>query len=128
MSDYWAFAEMLRNGGRGPDGVQILGRKTIELMTRNHLDGDIADHGVSSFAEVSFSGVGFGLGLYSIIDPARTGMVCSAGEYGWGGLASTVFFVDPGEDLSVIFLTQQMPSSGYPLRRELRALVYGALR
>lgn len=128
MSDYWAFAEMLRNGGRGPDGVQILGRKTIELMTRNHLDGDIAAHGVSSFAEVSFSGVGFGLGLYSIVDPARTGMVCSAGEYGWGGLASTVFFVDPGEDLSVIFLTQQIPSSGYPLRRELRALVYGALR
>lgn len=127
MADYHKFVEMLRGGGQGANGARILGARTVKLMASNHLDGDIASMGVDSFAEVSFHGVGFGLGMYSIIDPAKTGMICTPGEFGWGGLASTVFWIDPVEGITTVFLTQQIPSSGYPLRRELRALVYGAL-
>lgn len=127
MADYLKFVEMLRNGGQGANGAQILGARTVKLMASNHLEGDIASMGVDSFAEVSFHGVGFGLGMYSILDPAKTGMICTPGEFGWGGLASTVFWVDPVEGVTTVFLTQQIPSSGYPLRRELRAHVYGAL-
>jgi CubicO group peptidase (beta-lactamase class C family) len=127
MADYWKFVEMLRGQGQGSNGARILGSRTVKLMASNHLPGDIASMGVESFAEVSFHGVGFGLGMYSIIDPAKTGMICTPGEFGWGGLASTVFWVDPVEDITTVFLTQQIPSSGYPLRRELRGLVYGAL-
>lgn len=127
MADYWKFVDMLRRGGVSADGMRILGAKTVGYMARNHLPSDIASMGVDSFAEVSFHGVGFGLGMYSMLDPAKCGMICSPGEFGWGGLASTVFWVDPVEDVTVVFLTQQVPSSGYPLRRELRALVYGAL-
>lgn len=127
MADYWKFVEMLRGQGQGSNGARILGARTVKLMASNHLPGDIASMGVDSFAEVSFHGVGFGLGMYSIIDPAKTGMICTPGEFGWGGLASTVFWVDPVEDITAVFLTQQIPSSGYPLRRELRGLVYGAL-
>ena len=127
MADYWKFVEMLRGQGQGSNGARILGARTVKLMASNHLPGDIASMGVDSFAEVSFHGVGFGLGMYSIIDPAQTGMICTPGEFGWGGLASTVFWVDPVEDITAVFLTQQIPSSGYPLRRELRGLVYGAL-
>ena len=127
MADYCKFVEMLRGQGQGANGAQILGARTVQLIASNHLPGDIASMGVESFAEVSFHGVGFGLGMYSILDPAKTGMICTPGEFGWGGLASTVFWVDPVEGVTTVFLTQQIPSSGYPLRRELRALVYGAL-
>jgi len=127
MAHYWKFVEMLRGLGKGANGARILGAKTVQFMASNHLRGDIADMGVDSFAEVSFHGVGFGLGMYSILDPTKSGMICSKGEFGWGGLASTVFWIDPVEDITTVFLTQQIPSSGYPLRRELRALVYGAL-
>lgn len=127
MADYCKFVDMLRRQGQGANGARILGARTVKFMTGNHLDGDIASMGVDSFAEVSFHGVGFGLGMYTVLDPTKSGMISTAGEFGWGGLASTVFWVDPAEDITVVFLTQQIPSSGYPLRRELRALVYGAL-
>jgi CubicO group peptidase (beta-lactamase class C family) len=127
MDDYCKFVDMLRRRGQGANGARILGARTVRFMAANHLDGDIASMGVESFAEVSFHGIGFGLGMYSVVDPTKSGMICTPGEFGWGGLASTVFWVDPAEDITVVFLTQQIPSSGYPLRRELRGLVYGAL-
>ena len=125
-SDYMRFAQMLLNKGE-LDGARILGRKTVEYMTRNHLPGDLASMGTPRFAETNYNGIGFGLGFSIVLDPARAEVMGSAGEYAWGGLASTAFWCDPEEDLAVVFLTQLIPSSAYPLRRELRSLVYQAL-
>ena len=126
LGDYYRFTEMLRRGGE-LDGVRLLGRKTVQYMTRNHLPGDIAAMGQETFNETTYHGVGFGLGFAVVLDPARAAMLTSAGEYHWGGAASTAFWIDPVEDLSVIFLTQLLPSSTWPLRHELRALVYQSL-
>lgn len=127
MSDYCKFVEMLRGLGKGANGARILGARTVKFMTSNHLRGDIASMGKSVFSEVSFDGVGFGLGMYHMVNPAINGMICTPGEFGWGGLASTTFWVDPQEDVTAVFLTQLIPSNAYPIRRELRGLVYGAL-
>ena len=84
--------------------------------------------GQSLFAEVAMAGMGFGLGFSVMVDPMANATVSSAGEYAWGGAASTAFFVDPVEELTGMFLTQLLPSSTYPIRRHLRAAVYQALR
>ncbi len=91
------------------------------------MPGDLASMGQPVFSEVSFEGVGFGLGGWVMIEPTKAQMMGSPGDFGWGGMASTVFWVDPLEDLVVVFATQLMPSSYYPLRKELRALVYQSL-
>ena len=124
--DYLRFAEMQRRGGE-LDGVRILGPRTMTLMASNHLPGDLASMGQKVWAEVSFEGIGFGLGGWVMLDPARAQTLGSPGDFGWGGMASTVYWVDPAEEMVVIFLTQLTPSSGYPIRKELRALVYSAL-
>ncbi len=124
--DYLRFAEMLRRGGEY-GGARLLGPRTVALMTANHLPGDIADLGPKTWAETSFEGVGFGLGVWVMGNPARAGLSGSPGDYGWGGVASTVFWVDPVEDMTVLFLTQLSPSGSTPNRKELRALVYQAL-
>jgi len=127
-ADYHRFARML--AGRGQlDGVRLLGSRTVDRMTRNHLPGgaDLESFGRPLYAETSYPGVGFGLGLAVVQDPVAYGTLCSAGEFFWGGAASTVFLVDPVEDLIVVFLTQLLPSSTYPLRTILRQLVYQAL-
>ena len=126
MADYARFAEMLRRGG-ALDGVRLLAPRTVRFMTQNHLPGDLASMGQPVFAEVSFAGVGFGLGFWVMLDPARAHVSGNPGDYGWGGRASTVFLVDPAEEMVAIFLTQLLPSSAYPLRSELRALIYQAL-
>jgi CubicO group peptidase (beta-lactamase class C family) len=127
--DYFRFTAMLRNRGE-LDGVRLLGRKTVELMTMNHLPGgqeltQLAQAGM--FTETAYGGVGFGLGFSVMQSPARAQILGTPGEYAWGGAASTAFWIDPAEDLIVIFMTQLMPSSSYPLRRELRVLTYAAL-
>jgi len=126
-SDYLRFCRMLLAGGT-LDGVRILSPKTIELMTSNHLpDGkELPDLSVSLFSEAAYAGVGFGLGFSVTMNPARTLLPGTVGDYSWGGLASTYFWVDPREDMIVIFMTQLMPSTTYPLRRELRTAVYSA--
>jgi CubicO group peptidase (beta-lactamase class C family) len=126
--DYLRFCRMLVQGGE-LDGHRILGRKTLELMTVNHLpDGsDLTHLSVGGFGEAGFTGVGFGLGFAVGQGPAATSMAGSAGEYYWGGAASTAFWVDPVEDLTVVFMTQIMPSASYPFRAQLRSLVYQAL-
>ncbi len=126
VSDYYRFTEMLRRRGE-IDGVRLLGRKTVDYMTRNHLQSDLAAMGQASFNETTLEGIGFGLGFSVMLDPARARVVGSPGEYAWGGLASTAFWVDPAEDMTVIFLTQLSPSDTYPLRRELRVLAYQSL-
>lgn len=128
MADYTRFARMLL--GRGElDGVRLLGNRTVDFMASNHLPGgaDLGSFGIPLYAETPFNGVGFGLGFSVMLDPTAAGYPTSPGEYGWGGMASTVFWVDPVEDLTTVFMTQQMPSNGYPLRTELRQLVYAAL-
>jgi CubicO group peptidase (beta-lactamase class C family) len=127
-ADYLRFCRMLLEGG-SLDGVQLLGRKTVELMTMNHLPGgkDLPALSRSLFSEATYDGIGFGLGFAVTLDPARTLIPGSRGEFSWGGMASTAFWVDPAEDLIVVFMTQLMPSMTYPLRRELRTLVYSAL-
>ena len=128
IDDYQKFATLLRNRG-SHEGHPILGRKTAQYMTLNHLPGggDLASMGQSHFAETSFEGIGFGLGFSVVLDPARANVLDSPGEFAWGGAASTYFWVDPEEELTVIFMTQLMPSSAYPIRRQLKTLVYQAI-
>ncbi|HLY88607.1 MAG TPA: serine hydrolase domain-containing protein, partial [Acetobacteraceae bacterium] len=125
-SDYMRFCQMMLNKGE-LNGVRLLGRKTVELMMTNHLRGDMAAMGQARFSESSYEGIGFGLGFSVTLDPARAQILGSAGECAWGGAASTAFWIDPAEDMAVIMLTQLMPSSTYPIRRELRVLTYQAV-
>jgi CubicO group peptidase (beta-lactamase class C family) len=125
-SDYMRFCRFLLSKGRAGD-ARLLGRKTVELMMMNHLKGDLAAMGQPRFAESTFHGIGFGLGFSVLLDPPRAQIVGTPGECGWGGMASTVFWVDPAEDLAVVMMTQLIPSSRYPLRRELRVLTYQAI-
>ena len=124
--DYMRFCQFMLNKGE-LDGVRLVGRKTIELMTSNHLNGDMAAMGMPRFSESSYAGVGFGLGFSVMLDPARAQILGTPGEYAWGGAASTAFWVDPAEDMAVVLLTQLTPSSTYPIRRELRVLTYAAI-
>ncbi len=128
IDDYFRFAQMLLNKGE-LDGTRILGRKTIELMTSNHMpgNGDLASMGQSVFSETPYDGIGFGLGFSVMLNPPTANILGTPGEFAWGGAASTYFFVDPGEDMLAIQLTQLLPSSAYPVRRELRVLTYQSL-
>jgi CubicO group peptidase (beta-lactamase class C family) len=126
--DYTRFASMLLGGGE-LEGFRLLSPRTVRYMCRNHLPGgvDLEAFGWPLFAETKYDGVGFGLGLAVTDDPVATKVLASPGEAYWGGMASTGFWVDPVEDLVVIFMTQLLPSSTYPLRSQLRQLVYQAL-
>jgi len=128
IDDYFHFAQALCQGGEFR-GRRIIGRKTLEFMRSNHLPGnqDLPSFAVGSFSEAPYAGTGFGLGFSVKTDVAKSHANGSVGEYGWGGLASTSFFVDPVEELVMIFMTQLIPSSTYPIRQELRAMVNGAL-
>ena len=128
IDDYFRFAQMLLNKGE-LYGARILGRKTVELMTSNHMpgNGDLASMGQSVFSETPYDGIGFGLGFSVMLDPPTANILGTPGEFAWGGAASTYFFVDPSEDLLAIQLTQLLPSSAYPVRRELRVLTYQSL-
>jgi CubicO group peptidase (beta-lactamase class C family) len=127
-SDYMKFAQALLDGGAA-GGHRLIGRKTLDFMTENHLPGglDLPALSVSLFSEATYAGVGFGLGFATTMDPASTMIPGSAGDYFWGGAASTFFWIDPAEQLIGIFMTQLIPSSTYPVRRELRTMVYAAL-
>jgi CubicO group peptidase (beta-lactamase class C family) len=126
MNDYIRFIEMIRGLGK-LDGVRVLGRKTVAFMMRNHLPGDMASMGQKTFSEMPMTGIGFGLGGAVLLDPVKAQILGSEGEFTWGGVASTAFWIDPVEEISVVFMTQLIPSSTYPIRRELRVLVYQAL-
>jgi CubicO group peptidase (beta-lactamase class C family) len=124
--DYMRFCQMLLE--RGVSGsTRLLGRKTVELMTMNHLNGDMAAMGQPRFAESNYHGIGFGLGFSVMLDPAKAQIVGSPGECAWGGMASTAFWIDPREDMAVVLMTQLTPSSTYPIRRELRVLTYQSI-
>ena len=128
MSDYHNFCSMLLHQGEF-NGKRLIGRKTLELMTVNHLPNnqDLTEMSESAFSETPYAGVGFGLGFSVMLDPAKSQTTSDVGEYGWGGAASTVFMINPKEEMFIIFLTQLLPSSTYQVRRELRSIVYSAL-
>jgi CubicO group peptidase (beta-lactamase class C family) len=127
-ADYLTFCRALLNRGE-LGGVRLLGPKTLALMTSNHLPGgrDLPEMSRSLFSEAAYNGIGFGLGFSVTMDPAKTLIPGSAGEYAWGGAATTSFWIDPAEELIAIFMTQVLPSSAYPLRRELRTMIYAAI-
>ncbi|MES2033772.1 MAG: serine hydrolase domain-containing protein [Pseudomonadota bacterium] len=127
MADYVRFAEMLRRGGE-LDGQRIIGPRTLDLMTQNHLKGgvDLTEMAIGTFSETSNTGIGFGLGFAMTIDQTATGGLSSA-DYYWGGAASTIFWVDPKEELSVVFMTQLMPSATFDFRGQLKSLIYSAI-
>jgi CubicO group peptidase (beta-lactamase class C family) len=107
----------------------LIGPKTLALMTSNHIPGGRALPEVSRslFSEASYNGIGFGLGFAVTMRPEETLIAGSRGEYSWGGAATTSFWIDPAEELIAIFMTQVLPSSAYPIRRELRSMVYAAI-
>ena len=131
--DYHRFLQMLVGTADSPagelDGARLLSARTVAYMMRNHLPGgqDLETFGRPLHAESPFRGVGFGLGFAVVIDPAAGMVVSSAGESSWGGAASTAFWVDPSAELTVSLFTQLLPSSAYPLRPQLRQLVYQAM-
>jgi CubicO group peptidase (beta-lactamase class C family) len=131
-NDYLRFCRMLLNKGE-LDGVRLLSPKTVQLMTANHLPRlqEIADlsPAADAFNESGYRGIGFGLGVAVTLDPARVGIPGTPGEFAWGGMASTAFFVDPQEDMAVVFMTQAIVDTArrVRLRRDLRSLIYGAM-
>jgi CubicO group peptidase (beta-lactamase class C family) len=127
-ADYLTFCRALL--GRGElGGVRLIGPKTLALMTSNHLPGGrtLPELSRSLFSEATYHGVGFGLGFAVTLDPALTLIPGSAGEFAWGGAATTSFWIDPAEELAAIFMTQVLPSTAYPVRRELRTMIYAAI-
>ncbi len=127
-ADYHRFCAMLLNRGEF-DGVRLLGPKTVELMTINHLPGgaDLASMSRSLFSEATNAGVGFGLGFAVTINLAPTLVHGSVGEFYWGGMFSTAFHIDPVERLIFVFMTQLSPSNTFPIRRELKTMIYSAI-
>jgi CubicO group peptidase (beta-lactamase class C family) len=128
VADYLTFCRALINGGE-LGGVRLIGPKTLALMTSNHLPGgcDLPAVSRSLFSEAAYHGIGFGLGFSVTMNPAQTLIPGSAGEYSWGGAATTSFWIDPAEELIAIFMTQVLPSNAYPIRRELRTMIYAAI-
>jgi len=125
--DYWRFCEMLRRGGE-LDGARVLGSRTIDLMHQNHLkDGkDLTELAIAAFSETANEGVGFGLGFATVLDAVKSGSIV-AGDYYWGGAASTIFWVDQKEDLVIVFMTQLMPSGTFNFRGQLKNIVYSSI-
>lgn len=128
--DYLRFCRMMLNGG-ALDGVQILSPKTVALFSLNFLPdgGEIADMALPGmFSESGYAGVGFSLGCGVNVNVAKTRLPGSLGEYFWGGAAATAFWIDPKEELTVVFMTQVIGSPArLTLRRDLRTLVYSAI-
>jgi len=127
LSDYYRFCECLRRGGE-LDGARLISPRTLALMHRNHLPGgkSLSDLALDGFSETGNAGVGFGLGFAMTLDQMVSGAL-GQDDYYWGGAASTIFWVDPAEDLVAIFLTQLLPSSTYAIRAQIRNMVYSAI-
>jgi CubicO group peptidase (beta-lactamase class C family) len=125
--DYLRFCEMIRRGGEF-EGARILGPRTIKLMRQNHLkDGrDLTQMAIGGFSETANEGVGFGLGFATTLDTVKSGSI-AAGDFYWGGAASTIFWVDDVEDLVVVFMTQLMPSGAFNFRGQLKSIIYSSI-
>ena len=126
-TDYAKFCDMLLLRGNA-NGVEIIGSRTLALMTKNHIlnNADLRQTAIGSFSETAYEGVGFGLGFATTLDEISSGTI-GAGDYYWGGAASTIFWVDPVEDLYAVFMTQLMPSATFNFRGQLKNIIYGAI-
>ncbi|STX81600.1 Esterase estB [Legionella busanensis] len=124
--DYLNFSHMLLNKGHF-NGLQLLSPKTVELMTTNHLPSDLANFSMGGFSETSLNGIGFGLGFSVMLDPVKANILGTAGEFGWGGGANTMFFIDPKEELIGILLMQLLPSTAYQIRQEFKVAIYQSI-
>lgn len=124
IPDFLNFAQCILNKGE-LNGIRLLGPKTVELMTSNHLKPSLMP--IAFEGTVPMLGMGFGLGFGVMVDPALSGIMGSVGDYSWGGYAETYFWNDPQEELIAIFMTQYLPSQFYPIRKEFRTVVYQAL-
>ena len=118
--DYLRFCQMLLNGGI-LDGTRILSRKTVELMTIDHTSA------ISSASSTLRAGYGFGLNFAVHVDPAKSGLNGSVGEYNWGGLAGTSFWIDPAEELIGIYMIQMMPPRYANGAGQFKRLVYQSI-
>ena len=120
---------MLLNGGKAADGTRLLGPKTIELMTLNHLPGgrELMEVSRTPYPPTGTHGIGFGLGVWCTVDVARTEVAGSLGAYFFAGGCGTTFWCDPKEELAVVFMTQLIPFGHYPIGRDLKTLVYAAI-
>ena len=125
--DYLRFCEMIRRGGEF-EGARVLGPRTLKLMRQNHLkDGkDLTQMAIGGFSETANEGVGFGLGFATTLDTVKSGSI-AAGDFYWGGAASTIFWVDDVEDLVVVFMTQLMPSGAFNVRGQLKSIIYASI-
>jgi CubicO group peptidase (beta-lactamase class C family) len=120
MQDYFTFAQMMLNGGE-INGVRILGRKTVDYLSSNHLPENLIP-----FAQDA-KGEGYGLAMSVTVDPGMSGFMSSKGNYGWGGAASTYFRVDPVENIVMISMAQFIPMGFHRYHDDFRNLVYQAL-
>ena len=120
MQDYFTFGQMMLNGGE-INGVRILGRKTVEYMSSNHLPKNLIPYSKTS------QGEGYGLAMSVTVDPEMAGFMASKGDFGWGGAASTYFRVDPEEQIVMISMAQFVPIGFHRYHDDFRNLVYQAL-
>jgi CubicO group peptidase (beta-lactamase class C family) len=124
VADYLCFARCILNRGE-LDGARLLGPKTVDLMTANHLPVELLP--IAFEGTEPMLGMGYGLGFGVMLDAAQSGVLGSSGDYSWGGYAETYFWIDPSEDLIAILMAQYLPSQTYPIRKEFRSAVYQAL-
>ena len=115
--NYGRFLQMVLNGGE-LNGTRILGRKSIELMTQNH---------IGAISLLGQSGVGFGLGFQVVTDLGEFGQMGTLGEFGWGGAYHSTYWIDPKEKLVVVYLTQLIPANDIDDAAKLRSLIYQAI-
>ena len=108
-------------------GDRLISPKTVAFMMHNHLPGEIASMGPQSFSEQPMEGMGFGIGGAVVLNPARAQTPGHIGDFSWGGMASTFFWLDRKAEVSVVFLTQLSPSSSYPSRAQLKGIIHGAM-
>jgi len=128
LHDYHQFCLMLLNGG-ALNGHQLVGPRTLQYMMQNHLPNgsDLAPLASGSFSETRYEGIGFGLGFATTLDTTKNGVIGSRGEVYWGGLASTRFWLDPKEELIVIFFTQCIPATPFDFHGQLHSLIYSSI-
>jgi CubicO group peptidase (beta-lactamase class C family) len=128
VKDYLKICDLILNRG-SVGGVRLLSRQTVDLMCRNHLPrgGDLPASSQGLFSDPAHTGIGFGLGWATTIDPADAQLPGNRGDASWSGMANTFFWCDPAEDLSCVFMTQLLPSEVYPLQRDIKSRVYAAL-
>jgi CubicO group peptidase (beta-lactamase class C family) len=123
-SDYLQFAQCILNEGE-LNGSRLLGAKTVEFMTSNHLPDPLLP--IAFEGAEPMMGMGFGLGFGVMLDAPQSGVMGSVGDHSWGGYAETFFWIDPREDMIAIMMSQYLPSQTYPIRKEFRTAVYQAL-